>query len=51
MGDCIPGSRGTMAIREMVLGGLPPPEHHPASALKHTPSLSEGGGLFARSGA
>ena len=31
-----------MAISEMVLGGLPPPEHHPASAPKHTPSLSEG---------
>ena len=41
MRDCIPGSHGTVPITEMVLGRLPPPEHCPGSALKHTPSPSE----------
>ena len=40
-GVCIPRSHGTVPIREMVLGRLPPPEHCPGSALKHTPSLSK----------
>ena len=40
MAACIPGSHRTVAIREVVLGRLPPPGHRTDNGLKHTPRLS-----------
>lgn len=39
-GTCVPGSRGTIPIAEMVLARLAPPGHSTDSWLKHSPSPS-----------
>ena len=50
-GACIPGSQGTVATEDTVLGRVPPPEHCIDSKMQHTPQPFCGGGLFACPGA
>lgn len=43
---CIPGSHGTMAVRKMVHGRLPPPGHCAENRMGNTPQPFCEGGLF-----